>query len=462
MSRSNDGWLNALVLARVDHLSSTYRRGYLLFALITALAGYGFFILMPFVVVICVALLFQWIPFAAGNVVAWIKIVVVSLIALGSLLTFIRLFQIRFHPTKGLQVSKKQAPNLYAAIAEVREHYKRPAIKNVVVTERPELRIESIPRYGLPIVSTNNLVIGLPLLQTLSAAEFRCDLSRSIGQYSGLSHRITFFVYKMDRLWDLYNRSLSKNRLFGMFFLRWFYNLYAPFFHVVAKPAIRWEEMEADLCALDFINEKEVFEALKSRTISDIFLERCYWPNVQKMILKNTGATAKPFENLENIMPSALNKEGRQKWLEKAYKYEQLPEDDMPSFRQRMEHMGHSKIRSIPVSGSSALDELFGNSRKKVIAIIEKLWSSTIRAQWIKEYKEHCKQIEKLKGLSRKSSKGILWPKEILSYALLEKNLRGKSIKNSVLKILRKNIMNMLPDFITNRVRSTEQANDIF
>ena len=461
MSLDSDGWLKARILSRVEQLSLKSRGGYLFVTFLLALVGYGFFVLLPLIIFGSIAFIAHLIPTVAKTM-DWIEIGVASLFALVCILTLIRLFQFKFLQVQGLKVSREQAPCLYDAITEVREHYKRPTIKGVVITDRPELRIENVPHYGFPILSFNYIVVGLPLLQTLSMEEFRCELARVIGQYSGMSHRLTFFIFKTDRLWNLYNRSLKKNGLFGLFLLRWFYKLYAPLFHIIARPAIRLEEMEADLCALDYINEREVFDAMKSRTISDIFLERCYWPNVKKMVLKNTEITVRPFENLEKIACTSLNKEGRKKWLENAYRQEQLPEDVMPSFRQRMEHMGHSKIKSIPAPTASALEEVLGDGRKNVIALIEKLWSSTFRLQWVKDYKEMCQLLETIKKLSQKSRNGVLWPAEILSYALLDKKLRGNPIKASLLKILKRNFTNMLPAFIKNRERSAEQANDIF
>jgi hypothetical protein len=461
MSRSIAGWLKAQLISKVELLALRSRYTYLSVASVVAMSGYGFLAFFPLVVITCMVSLFRRIPAATG-VVDWIQITGISLVALVCLLTISRLFQFRFSRVQGLQLSRTQAPCLYDLIAEVREHYKRPAIKSVVITDRAELRIESIPQTGLPFLTSNHLVIGLPLLQILSVEEFRCELSRCVGQFSGLMPRITFFIYKADRLWSLYNRALGKSKHIGLFIPRILFRLYSPLLHIVVAPALRWEEMEADLCALDYINEREVFDALKSRVISDFFMERCYWPNVKKMVLKNPEGAVKPFENLEKIIRSTLNMQGRKKWMENACRQKQLPGDVIPIFRQRMEHMGHSKIKSIPVPAASALEELLGDGRKNVIAIIEKLWSSTMRSQWVREHKEKCRQLEKIKKLSQKSRQGVLWPAEILSYALLDRKVRGNPIKDSVLKITRRNIRNMLPEFLTNRVRSAERLNDIF
>lgn len=300
------------------------------------------------------------------------------------------------------------------------------------------------------------------MMQTLSAEELHCQLSRCIGQYSGIMPRTLLFIFKSAKLWDLFSRSLNKNKFTGSLLLRWFFSAYAPFFSAIATPAIRNAEMEAELCALDFINEKDVFDALKARAVSKVYFEQYYWPNVRKMALKNTGALIKPFWNLEKVVHSALSQGSRNKWLSEAYEKKQLPGEVLPSLRQSMEYMGHTRLRSVPGLSETASEKLLGEARKKVIPVIDKLWCSDTHVKWVKQYKEQCRDIETLKGLSRKSHQAILWPKEIMAYARLEKKLRGNSVKSSIRKILRRNIKNSLPDFVRNRTHSAERLNDIF
>ncbi len=446
---------------RVETLADKNPRAYLILALIAAVAGYAYLLFSPAVVLTTFYFLHEMIPAVKSNQ-DWAPIGVISLIAILFIYSSVRTVQLKFSHVKGLKLTKEMTPDLYEVISEVRSHFKRPKIKNVVITEKFECRIESIPRLGIPVASFNTLVIGLPLLQTMSPEDFRYELSRCIGQHSKILPSLTLFVYKSHNLWTMYNESLGKYKKFGTSPLRWFFKTYSRLFGIIAAPAIRMEELEADLFALEYINEKDVFEALKSEAISRTLLNTHYWPNVRKMVMKHPNIAIKPFANLENAVRTEALQNNRKKWLSDAYLSGQLPGDLMPSFRQRMEYIGHAKMRSIPVIGMNSAEKYLGDTRKNIIPIIDKLWRSTTLSNWVREYKEQRRDIGKINDLTRKAQKHILWPKDIICYACLAKKLRGYSMASSVNKLMRRNIHNITPAFISSRLQSQQGSGDIF
>lgn len=454
------GGLGSRLILPVEKLAKKHQRAYLSFAVAAAVAGYGYLLFSPVVVLTSFYFLHELIPYVQSTQ-DWVEIGVISFIAILFMYASVRTVQLKFSHVKGLKLTKEMTPDLFNVIAEVRSHFKRPAIKNVVITEKFECRIESVPRLGIPIASFNTLVIGLPLMQTLSPEEFKCELSRCIGQHSKVIPSLTLFVYKSHNLWAMYNDSLKKYKKFGTSPLRWFFKTYSRLFEIIAAPAIRMEELEADLFALEYINEREVFDALKSEAISRTLLNTHYWPNVRSMVMKHPNIAIKPFANLENSVRSETLQNNRKKWLSEAYLTGQFPGDLTPSFRQRMEYIGHSKIRTIPILGMNSAEKYLGDTRKNIIPIIDKLWRSTTLSQWVKEYKEQRRDIGVIKDLSRKSQKNILWPKDIICYACLAKKLRGYTFRSSVEKLMRRNMRNATPDFISIRLQSQQRSNDI-
>ncbi len=444
----------------IEKLAKQHQHFYLTIAVFAAIAGYAYLLFPPAVVLTAFYFLHELIPAVQSNQ-DWVEIGIIGFIAILFMYASVRTVQLKFSHVKGLKLTKEMTPDLFDVITEVRSHFKRPAIKNVVITEKFECRIESVPRLGIPVASYNTLVIGLPMMQTLSPEEFRCELSRCIGQNSKIIPSLTLFVYKSHNLWAMYNESLSKYKKFGTSPLRWFFKTYSRLFEIIAAPAIRMEELEADLFALEYINEDEVFEALKSEAISRILLKTHYWPNVRKMVMKHPNIAIKPFANLENSVRTEALQNNRKKWLSEAYLTGQLSGDLMPSFRQRMEYIGHAKMRSISVLGMNSAEKYLGDTRKNIIPIIDKLWRSTTLSHWVREYKEQRRDRGRIKDLSRKSQKNVLWPKDIISYAYLAKKLRGYTFRSSVNKLMRRNIRNVTPEFISSRLQSQLRSNDI-
>ena len=444
----------------VEKLAKRHQSVYLIIVLAAAVIGYAYLLFSPAVVLTAFYFLHELIP-AVKTSQDWVTIGLITLTAILFMYSSVRTVQLKFSHVKGLKLTKEMTPDLYEVISEVRSHYKRPAIKNVVLTEKFECRIESIPRLGIPIASFNTLVIGLPLLQTLSPEDFRCELSRCIGQHSKIIPSLTLFVYKSRNLWDMYNESLGKNKKFGTSPLRWFFKTYSRLYKLITAPAIRMEELEADLFALEYRHDTEVFNALKSKAISERFLASHYWAGVRNMVMKHPNISIKPFANIEKSVRSEAAQANRKKWLHEAYTAKHKPGDIMPGFRQRMDHMGHGKIKTIPVLGMNSAEKYLGDTRKNIIPIIDKLWRSTTLSNWVKEYKEQRRDIDIIKDLSRKSQKNILWPKDIICYACLAKKLRGYSMTSSINKLMKRNLVNITPGFISSRLQTRQRTSQI-
>jgi hypothetical protein len=180
------------------------------------------------------------------------------------------------------------------------------------------------------------------------------------------------------------------------------------------------------------------------------------------MVMKQPNMCIRPFANIEKVIRSDTMQESRKKMLNGAYLAGQVPGETMPDFRQRMEHMGHSKIRSIPVLGMNAAEKYLGDTKKNIIPIIDKLWQSTTLATWVRECKEQRRDIGMIKDLSRKSQRKVLSPKEMICYACLAKKLRGYTLTSSVKKLMKRNIHNITPGFISSRLQGQRVSNDVF
>ncbi|VAX02568.1 hypothetical protein MNBD_GAMMA19-884, partial [hydrothermal vent metagenome] len=172
------------MVMRVNTFSERYPRGYLCTALILMLPGYFFLFLFPWFAFEGVSVLINELP----NIKAteyWLTeqglIAEVWLLIIVFCLFFsLKIFQLRFPRVQGLKMSKELAPALYSLIAGVRELTKRPTIRDVVLTDQYELRIDVTPRLGFPLLMSNTLVIGMPMLQTLSEAQFRGEVMRRL------------------------------------------------------------------------------------------------------------------------------------------------------------------------------------------------------------------------------------------------------------------------------------------
>ena len=255
MSHNPDN-LSSRLAFRAENFAEKHQRLYLYLLVFFSLAGFAYLLLWPFLAITTSYIVVN-LFLADGINQNWISTGLITSLLLLSVSLSVQIFRIKYKKINGLKLTRKSVPELFKVVADVRSYYKRPKIHNIVLTDAFELRIEGTPGHWLPLFMSNTLVIGLPLLQTMTVEGFRCELSRCIGQHSKIIPRQSYFIMRMEKIWDLYNDSLIKNSKYCKTPLHWFFSVYSRLFSSISIPAIRIEELNADSSALDYINELE-------------------------------------------------------------------------------------------------------------------------------------------------------------------------------------------------------------
>ena len=407
--------------------------------------GYASFLLAPYLVIEGATVLFREIPNAVTSE-QWAIVGGRSVIVLFFLFLSGQIFRLHFPQVSGLKLSKERVPGLYGVIANVRGDIPHPAINSVVLTDQYELRIEEAPCFGFPFLTTTTLAIGMPMLQTLSEDEFRCELIKRLGQYSRGRFQPCHWLFRSRRLWRRYLDALNGHKRLGDAPLRWFFSVYSPLFEMLTLPAARMDELAGEDAALEWLNDKDYFVALKSSSIAEVFLKADYWKRVHQVAVKNPKATLKPFEKLEHISGYFGSQDLRRKWLCSAVIAKQNLFKAIPVFSARRENIGQSKLGDAPVAAEkTAAMACLGTARKELVSNLDKHWYSSTCAQWRADYRKRCADLDMVKKLSRKSYQQTLGPKEMLLYARLAKQLRGDPLHTSIEKLCKRNLETLLP-----------------
>ncbi|MBN4079316.1 hypothetical protein JYT26_01620 [Beggiatoa alba] len=428
----------------VGGLSERYPKSYLGFTLVLMALGYVFIFMFPYFAFASISILIEQlatVPIMQQSAMTWVW---VSVLIVCSLVSW-QIFKLHFPRTQGLKLSRQQVPELFELVAGVGKFTLQPAVRNIVLTGQYELRIEQTPRFGFPFCSNNTLVLGLPMLQTLSEEQFRCELMHRLSQYASGRFRPSHWVFRTRLLWRRYLDALTKNKRFGDFPIRWFFAVYTPLFELLTLPAVRADELAGDSTVLEWVNDRDYFDALMSSTFASLFLEGHYWRQVYQTALKNSKSALTPFADLEHISGHLNSKEFRRKWLQGAFAADQNYSKAMPTLRTRMENIGQSKLRVGPIIENTAAQILLGDARKNIVSIIDKLWCSTTFMRWKTEHRKHRENVKTVKEISRKSRRKIVSVTEVLHYARLVKQLRGDSLRSSYAKMFKRNLRNSLP-----------------
>jgi Zn-dependent protease with chaperone function len=367
---SETGWKHTLLQrigSGVESFAETYPRGYLLALTGFALAGYGWLLLFPWLVLAGVSGCYD--ALTGQPAVAWNDLFIWSAVAAGSALVTCRLARFRPALPAGILLNRKKAAPLFELVDELRRHYRRPVIDRLVITGAFELELVKTPRWSLPVWSINTLVIGLPLIQSLSAAQFRCALARRLGQFSKRHHPLGNWLYQLRRIWPLYGISAEAAGP-GFQPVGWFFSIFAPLYDLVSLPAARIDELAADSYAMEVCSDEEVLVAITVESVCRLYLEEKYWPAYRKLPVRVREAMPKPHVGMAPVLRTGLRGDRSQEWLMKAMAWEPRQDEPMPSLAKRVENIGHLKPRMSEIAPVPAAAVYLGTVNEELDAAL--------------------------------------------------------------------------------------------
>ncbi len=359
----------------IVHLSNRYPRAWMLFTIMAAGIGYAFILLFPYLLVSMARILYPSVM-SAQAMPDWQTLVPqICLLFIAAVFTY-TLFTLRFAPPAGKVLTEQEAPRLFGLLNQLRKPHGNPSIHRVVLDEGDDVRVIKTPRGGFMLRSTTTLVIGLPLLLTVSPPHFRVLLARRIGQLSARRNFISSWLYHLRSTWLLF-RDLRCAKLLPARMIGHFFALYAPVYNTVALGICRREEINADRYAHNIINEQEIVEAISFHAASRDFLATKYWPAIRRMAARATGRPdCMPYEHMTTLVCKGLTT------AQDTVMHRLLNEDDFrsdhPTLGDRLDNLGHSGPAPVKEVTSTAAQLLLENS---LTAIMEEFHD-----QWLKRF----------------------------------------------------------------------------
>jgi hypothetical protein len=351
---SETGWIHSLLQrfdTGVESLAESCPRGYLLAATVLALAGYGWLLLFPWLVLAGISGAYE--ALTGQPAVAWSRLLIWSTVTAGSVLVTWRMVQFRPALPAGVVLDRRKATALFDLVDELGRHYRRPGIDRVVINGEFALELVKTPYCALPLWSMKTLVIGLPLIQGLSPSQFRCALARRLGQFSKRRNPLGNWLYQLRRIWPQYAIATSVEDP-GFQPVRWFFRIFAPLYERISLPAARLDELVADSYAMEVCSDEEMLDTISTETVCRLYLEEKYWPTYSKLTARVREIMPKPHAGMAPVLRAGLQGDRCQEWLMKAMEREPRGDDPMPSLAKRVENIGHRKPHMSGITPESA------------------------------------------------------------------------------------------------------------
>src|SRR5215472_6757397 len=156
---------------------------------------------------------------------------------IGALLVVVlRALWVRLEPPEGEPLTREQAPEFFALLARLAARLDTPRVHVVLVTAQFNAGVVQLPRLGVFGWHRNYLLVGLPLMQCLSAQQFEAVLAHELGHLSRGHARLGNWIYRLRQVWMRLDGALEKRPRWGSGAIRGVLHWYAPYFNACSFP----------------------------------------------------------------------------------------------------------------------------------------------------------------------------------------------------------------------------------
>lgn len=183
---------------------------------------------------------------------------------------------VRFEKPDGLPVTAGEAPDLFRLIEHVRTYLGAPVVNAVYLTNGFVAQAVQRPSRGLFGGYQTEIVIGLPLLQSISKAETAALIANELGQLAGRQGFVAAEVHRARVTWQQIVDRLPRQPLFLRLPFKLVTAGYARRLMTLSAPVERASVFAADRLAAAIAGAESVGSALQRVKIAEEFL-REYW-----------------------------------------------------------------------------------------------------------------------------------------------------------------------------------------
>lgn len=348
-------------------------------------------------------------------------------IAVGAFVWMIlRALWVRIPEPEGRPITRAEAPQLFARIDAVRDAVGAPAFHRVLLTDDFNAAVTQVPALGLFGWHRNFLLLGLPLLQSLTVPQLEAVLAHEAGHLAGGHARVGNWIYRLRAAWSRLHEAVARERHWGSFAVRPFFDWYAPYFAARSFPLARLNEYEADAAAARATAPVAAAEALSAVNVVSAWLAERFWPGILERVSSLPAPDAAPFQSIGRDVARTLAPDEAAGWLSRALARRTTFDDTHPALGDRLAALGEAARLALPQPGESAADALLGPASADIVAQFDARWRAHVGPRWAERHRQLAAARERLAELERAAADGrVLAPAEAIERADLAEEVGG-------------------------------------
>lgn len=331
---------------------------------------------------------------------------------------------VKMTPPEGTELSPLTAPGLFGMIEELRHKLRAPRFHHVLITADYNAGVSQIPRLGIFGWHQNYLLIGLPLLKTLTVEQFRAVLAHEFGHLARGHGRFGHWIYRLRMRWAQLIETLEQQRSRGDFMFRPFFNWYSPYFSAYSFPLARADEYEADATAAQLTSPRTVAEALTGVSVIGNYLSQKYWPQLFERAREEPRPGFMPYVGMSQRIAAEVDMESAKTLLDQVLAEETGCANTHPALTDRLKAVGAAAAIAPPGPGESA-DTLLGDAAAGLVARFDEQWLQAVLPHWEQRHREAQENRTRLEELDTRAAEGELEVGDAFSRAMLTESVRN-------------------------------------
>ncbi len=366
---------------RLEQSARSQPRRYRLRVLLLALLGNAY---ISGIMLLLVALL---IALAASVLV--LKALAVKLILIVGVFGWVVLkaLWVSVPPPDGTEITRQDAPELFDMIEDLEKQLGAPPFHKVLITDDFNAGVVQAPRLGVFGWHQNYLLLGLPLMKSLTEQQFKAVLAHEFGHLAGGHGRMSNWIYRQRLRWSRLMSALEQSESKGSFLFRPFLNWYAPYFSAYSFPLARANEYEADAASVRLTSPAAAAQALTSVDVIGSYLYERYWSRIHHQADEQPHPNFSPYAGMAKGVAAELDPAATEQWLQRALEERTTSDDTHPALTDRLKAIGQSPHLAPPQPGQAA-DRLLGAALERITEAFDQRWQNSIQPRWEERYNE--------------------------------------------------------------------------
>ena len=297
----------------------------------------------------------------------------------------------RIRPPDGLPVPRSGAQALHDLVEEIRRAIDAPPIDAITVTGGFQASA-AIDGPAWRIRRRRTLVLGFPVLATLSVAELRAVIAHELAHFSKAHDRFAAWVYRTRASWFALRTTLDE-RLATPVYVYWLLGYYVPKLDAASADVSRRHELVADRVAATVAGSRAAADALVVIECGARFADDVHWPAVENSY-QTLAEAPRPYSR----MLTWNAREASTGLLESLVAPDTEPDDSHPSLRERLARLDEP-ARTPPVARPAG-GELLGPAFEALARRLDERWIERRGDAWRTQRSEYLERTARLEHLA--------------------------------------------------------------